>query len=156
MVKQCTWIAQWSQRGGLKGKASTLASPLTGRSSVVFGEKNPPVRSRCFPSTVLVWLYLHQWFENRKVKKWKYSPLVLCILQRLPSSVFKPSARCSCPRRPIEPSTDDQGVVHPVGGVPLHGEGQGVQAALAVGRPKLHKVHRNNTGVVEPAREKKS
>ena len=53
-----TWIAQWSQSGGLKGKASTLASPLTGRSSVVFGEKNPPVNSRCFPNTVLVWLYL--------------------------------------------------------------------------------------------------
>ena len=57
-VPECTWIAQWSQSGGLKWNPSTLESPSTVRSSVVFGEKKPPVRSSCFPNTVLVWLYL--------------------------------------------------------------------------------------------------
>ena len=58
-MSQSTCIAQWSQSVGLKGNPSTLASsPSTGRSSVVFGEKNPPVSSSCFPNTVLVWLYL--------------------------------------------------------------------------------------------------
>ena len=80
---------------------------------------------------------------------------MLRILQRLPCSVFKLSARYRCPS-PIEPAADDQGVVDPVHGVPLQLDWQGVHAALVVGRPKLHKVHRDNTGVVEATREKKS
>ena len=80
---------------------------------------------------------------------------MLCILQRLPCSITKLNTGCRCPR-PVEATADDQGVVDPVHGVALHGDGQGVQAALVVRRPKLHKVHWYNTGVVEATREKKS
>ena len=80
---------------------------------------------------------------------------MLCILQRLPCSIFKLNTGCGCPR-PVEATADDQGVVDPVHGVALHGDGQGVQAALVVGRPKLHKVHRHNAGVEKATGEKKS
>ena len=80
---------------------------------------------------------------------------MLCMLQRLPCSVFKLCAWCSCPR-PIEPAADDQGVVDPVHGVPLQLDWQGVQTALVVRRPKLDKVHRHNAGVEKATREKET
>merc|ERR1719391_592122 len=82
-------------------------------------------------------------------------PWMLCILQRLPCSIFKLNTRCRCPR-PVEATAGDQEVVYPVHGVALHRDGQGVQAALVVGRPKLHKVHRHNAGVEKATRKKKT
>ena len=93
----------------------------------MFGEKNPPVNSSCFPNTVLVWLYLKAGLKKKNFLK--DSPWMLCILQRLPCPVLKLNTRCSCPR-PIGASASDHDVVDPVHSVPLHWDWQGVQSAL--------------------------
>ena len=38
----------------------------------------------------------------------------------------------------------------------LHWDGEGVKAALTIGRPEFNKVHRGNAGVVKATRDKKS